>query len=70
LERVTLFDEEKQDLEMFSTRISKPLVKEVKKAAIDLGLKVQGLAAFSYELFLYFKKNSDLSNSPMSVDIA
>lgn len=49
--------------EPLNTRLPKPLHTSIKKAAIDLGLKLQGFSAFAYKLCLYIVENEDRSRT-------
>jgi hypothetical protein len=48
-----------QPTEPLNTRLPKPLHVSIKKAAIDLGLKLQGFSAFAYRFSLYIIENED-----------
>ena len=51
--------EKEEPLEPLNTRLPSDLNKEVKKAAVDAGLKLQGLSKLAFKLVLYFRENVD-----------
>jgi hypothetical protein len=55
--------QEQENTEPFNTRLPTQLRANVKKAAIDLGMKLQRFSALSYKIFLYINQNEGLSST-------